>query len=185
MMTEAEHKVCVVMEDSDFATYQSIAIPSHWLTVVAQGGKGAATHMNRMFDMFPDEPYYAYLADDVVPKSHEWDKKLAAAAMRAGYAYPNDGDFGITFAPHAFVKGDIVRAVGTLNPADFDHYGFDNFWFHLCRQAHRMVYCGDVMLEHKQDKKTIHPCGEADTSKWLAYKNAPEWASLVDRVRHA
>ena len=179
--TGATQKACVIMEHSDVGLYDSIAYPHHWITVVLDGGKGAATHMNRIFDMFPDEDYYAYLADDVFPITDEWDIKLRDSCIQHGMAYAKDGYHNQTFACHGFLSGKVVRAVGCLNPFGFDHYGFDNFWFHACKDANRIKYYNDVFLRHDQEPKPNK--WQHDTVKLEQVRNGAEWNGYINRLR--
>lgn len=140
----------VILERGNASAYDSIGIPNNWIVREYEGGKGAASHHNKVFEEFPNEPYYASVADDVIPETMNWDVKLKYACMPDKVAVPNEGiDRSAThgakhFPTHCFIGGDLVRKWGFIAPPVLDHFYVDNWW----HDAGEQVVMPDVHLTH-------------------------------------
>lgn len=190
-ITKATEPVVVIVEEDDLSC--DVSLPAHWIIRRYKNGNGAASHFNNVFCEFPNENYYAYIGDDVIPRTHRWDIELKSSAMVYGFSYPDDGENGQNFAPFGWIDGDLVRRVGKLNYLDLDHFGFDNFWFHLARSLRKIKYRGDVLLEHMHPRvgkaeidstykpevmqKTIKG-SNPDSIKWKEFRKSDKWEEL-------
>ncbi len=193
--TQTTEKHVIILEYGDSSRY--LDFPENWILRFYHGGKGAASHFNKVFKEFPNEEYYAFVADDVIPRTPNWDKELKQTCLEYMYSWPEDGEKGEKFASHAFISSELVRACGKLNPLDLDHFGFDNFWFHLAKDLGVGKFRGDILLEHmhprmgkglidstyKEQALQVIPSKNPDSSRWRALKNGPNWNGFVNGVK--
>lgn len=139
----------VILEKGD-TSYNGIELPFGWIVRVYEGGKGACTHYNKVFAEFPNEEYYGFMADDVVPETYQWDRTLIDACLPDKVAYGDDGidhtdHCGQRYFPtHCFIGGELVRKWGFVVPTNSDHHGADQWWF----DAGEQVVLPDVKLTH-------------------------------------
>ena len=103
-------------------------------------------------------PYLASIGDDMVPVTDGWDEQLIGGIERmgGGFAYPNDRRRHDV--PEAVViSTPIVRALGWMCPPGIDHWYLDNVWRDLAVGAGCLLYCGDVIVEHRHPNVTGLP----------------------------
>ena len=193
--TQVVEKHVIILEYGDSSV--NLTIPENWEMRCYSGGNGAASHFNKIFEEFPNEEYYAFLADDVIPRTKNWDIELKTNCLEYLYAWPEDGERGEKFASHAFISGRLVRAVGKLNPLDLDHFGFDNFWFHLAKDLGVGKFCKNVLVEHmhprlgkatidstyKEQVLQVIPSKNPDSTRWRTFKNSVKWNGFVNGVK--
>lgn len=102
---------------------------------------------NEAFRLFPSAEWYGFIADDVVPETHGWDRKLIEVAGSDGMAVPAGGDTtGGT--PHFVLGGDLVRSVGWLALPGLDRIYIDTVWADIARERGVLRHVPDVMLRH-------------------------------------
>lgn len=192
------HVVIVESDDKEIDAYRNIDLPKNWVLREYIGGKGAATHFNKVYNEFPNEEYYAFVSDDCIPKTKVYDKILCEAVIESGtfFAWPNDGEYYDRFASHGWISGHLVKHVGNLNPLDLNHFGLDNFWFHL-GSALGAKYFHSVILEHmhprlgkanidstyKEQALQRIPSDNPDSSKWRAFRRSGEWNNMVTKIK--
>ena len=139
-----------MLEEDEKTKYGTVKIPDNWIIRYFKGGKGACTHTNKVFEEFPDEPWYAHLADDIVPETPQWDIKLIQACIPDKVAYGDDSidhtaNCGNRYFPtHPFIGGSLVRRWGFITPPVSTHFGGDLWWFDAANQ----VVLPEVKLTH-------------------------------------
>lgn len=101
---------------------------------------------NEAFQKFPNEPFYGFIADDVVPKTREWDKILIKAAGPDGMAVPVETTGG---CPHFVLGGNLVRSVGWLALPGLDRLYIDTVWHDMAKESNVLKYLPEVVLEHR------------------------------------
>lgn len=136
-------------DDPRLADYDTIDLPPHWSKTVGK------RHPNRcngcvaeMFELFPDEPNYGLMADDLIPRTQGWDAKLVEAAGRDCLSYGDDGLNGESLATHPVVGGELARAIGWLVLPTVLHSFVDTALFAIAYRAGRLRYLPEVKLEH-------------------------------------
>lgn len=145
----AQIMVRVDTDDPSLPEYGEIAAVTEDIPLrVIDGPRiGAARGHNDLFKNAPDEPWYACLADDVVPKTAGWDRILADACM-GGLAYGADGFQNAHLPTHAFIDGRVARALGWLALPFCRHYFADNAWMVIGQSLQHLRYVPEVTLEH-------------------------------------
>lgn len=133
-------------DDDYLEQYNEIELPGTFSKVTGDRVKFVGA-CNEMFAMHPNEPYYAFMADDIVPRTEGWDAALIEAAGRNRVAWGND----VMQAPkctHPFIGGDLMRHVGWFAAPGFLHWYIDTTWEWLAKHTGRAVYLPHVVTEH-------------------------------------
>lgn len=146
--TGATAKGVLWLDDDDAFHYHGISIPTSWQLIIRppmNGGTGAIT--NAFFTLFPNEPWYGLLGDDIIPRTEGWDQKLIEAA-NDGLAYCDDGIHGEAHAAHPVIRGDLVRELGWLALPGCQRLYIDNALFEYAKKRAKAVYLPDVLMEH-------------------------------------
>ena len=106
--------------------------------------------MNELYENFPNLDWYGFLADDVVPKTQEWDTALIRRAGRKKISYPNDlGKPKKQFLPTIpCVGGDLVRAIGWFGFPATHHFYTDTIWRYIGDRLDNIYRLEDVIVEH-------------------------------------
>ena len=132
------------------------------------------------YHLYPDEPFYALLADDCIPITEGWDLIMAEAAKLNGLAWANDGICKDTLPTHPFFSGDLIRKWGGFAPEGLNKQAMNLFWKDFGGK-----YIPDVIIEHKH---WVNKAAEYDTVYALAdsvsegYKQFREWKVNNERV---
>lgn len=163
-----------------------------WIVRIYKDGKGAASHFNKVFAEFPNLEYYAWIADDVVPETFEYDKILKAACLPDKVAVSDEGidrtrTHGTRYFPvHPFVGGELIRKWGFITPPCLDHFYVDN-WIY---EAGEQVIVPDVKLSHwtfKNGKAEFddtyknRPSSSEEKQKYLKFKEENKHLLYVGR----
>jgi len=160
--TYATHPVWLRLDQDDprLGEYDAIHLPENWLKTVGP------RHPNRcngcvaeMFALFPREPVYGLLADDLIPRTESWDRALIEAAGPDRLAYGDDGLHGQNLATHPVIGGELARTIGWLVLPTVLHSFVDTALFAIAHRSGRLVYLPDVKLEH------MHPLAKGDDGK--------------------
>jgi hypothetical protein len=110
-----------------------LKLPSGWQVIYWHENIGALGALNKVFEMFPDEPWYGFIADDEFIEygsRKDWDLRLIAAAgdWRVAHGW-EDWNFGSRCQGYPVFGGKLVRAVGYLACREcFHNFGFDCMW---------------------------------------------------------
>ena len=141
--------------DTRAGAYPGIRAAKNW--AVLRIPSDMADTMRIVFDLNPDAPFYGWLADDLIPITKGWDKKLEAAAGRWNLADCEDHylasnkhvDGCPTDLSGAFCwGGDLVRAVGWWALPGVRQAGIDDAWIFISRGLGVRRHCPDVIVEH-------------------------------------
>jgi len=120
-------------------------------TVVVGPREGLRAAMQEMFVKYPNEPWYGLLADDLVPKTLNWDQLLVACAGLRAISYPNDLGGKPKLPTHPVVGGDLARAVGWFGFPHCQHLYVDTAWRAIGERLKCLHRMEDVIAEH------VHP----------------------------
>jgi len=128
--------------------YDNIEVPKQFIKVISDRARlGAA--MQEIFRVYPNEPWYGLLADDIVPRTFNWDTKLIKAAGNNRISQAND----LTKKPrnycHPCIGGDLVRKAGFFGFPHTTHYCLEVIWKELTKRDKRFGrYLDDVIVEN-------------------------------------
>ncbi|MEM7070870.1 MAG: hypothetical protein AAF403_03835 [Pseudomonadota bacterium] len=143
--------------NQDDNSYDHIDFPDFMMIVKIPSHYKAASAFQYIRTLFPNEPWYAMLADDVIIKTKDWDSKLADAAMKNHLAYPTNSENGLANNGHAFFSNQYISAVDGPNYLNFDHFATDLYMEYF---AHRMFedskdkfWIKDIVCDHISERK--------------------------------
>lgn len=189
--TGAESRLMVVVDETDpqIDAYKALGCP---LMVYPGETVGCAKKYQYAYERRPHEPFYGILVDDCEPKTKGWDRALINAAGPHWIAYPNDELRMPGYGALCCIGSNLVKCVGFLALPVIEHYGIDNFWWHLGKRTGRQVYLPGVTValtgnmpgepwDHVKAKQKSRQ--HEDTANWEAYKAGPDFAALVDRLK--
>ncbi len=111
---------------------------------------GVSRPCNTVFQTFPDEPFYGFIADDMSPQTDRWWHFLGQAAGNRNIAFGDEQ----TGVPHDRVGscfaigGDLVRAAGWWMPPWRSQRGVDGVWTRFGRKYDLLRYCPAVITRN-------------------------------------
>lgn len=150
-LTKATEPVVLLLDGDDryLADYFNNQRASNfWCWVAPDSDNGIGGIMNEYFRRFPDEEYYAILADDVVPQTEHWDIILKQACLESrGLAWGDDGLQGAGLPTHPFICGDVVRALGYIAHPKLKHCYIDDCWLAIANVIGGQ-YMPNIKLTH-------------------------------------
>lgn len=134
-------------KDPMLGEYMMGAWPKSWQTaVVAMPGNGPT--YNALLEMKPKEPFYGFLADDILLDTPGMLKELEREAGQWNIAYSNEGHQCERLATMPCIGGDLVREVGYLAPPHIVHWAIDDVWTAIGRKLDRLRYRADLRYTH-------------------------------------
>lgn len=122
-------------------------LPPVWRIVIGHRGPLSAIY-NAAYERHPHEPWYGFIADDVVPITNCWDAKLIEAAGSDGMAVPSGGET-TGGCPHFVLGGDLVRSMGWLSLPGLDRIYIDTVWGDVAKRRGVYREVQNVKLEHR------------------------------------
>ena len=137
--------------DEDDATLNEYLIaekPSNWIIVVGERLPLSGVY-NEVYRSLPDAAYWIFIADDVVPLTHEWDRKLIEAAGTDGMAVPSGGHEDYAGAPHFALGGDLARSMGWLALPGLNRLYIDTVWWEIAEAKGVLRHAPDIVLDHR------------------------------------
>lgn len=161
--TEATHPCWVRLDDDDpkLAEYDDIALPDGWLKTVGPRLPNRCNGaVEEMYRLFPTESVYGLMADDLIPRTQYWDRRLIEAAGNNRLAYADDGFQHETVATHPVIGGDLVRTIGWLAIPGVLHSFVDTALHTIAFRTGRLVYLPDVLVEHMHPLANKAPVDE-------------------------
>lgn len=193
----AETKGLILVNGCDTPEYrESVRYkPDGWKVESLPENLGVAGAMQYAFEKYPNEPWYGWLADDLIPKTEGWDTKLVEAlndktliaSASNNWHKPNRFQTGI-------VSGDLAREVGFLHlPGTWGCYS-DDFWERLGTELGIWKSFDDVVVETLNPRKGDYEWDAAseatynettfakDGQIWEAFQEGP-YQALRERIR--
>jgi hypothetical protein len=153
---------------------------------------GLSRSINEMFTQYPDEPWYGFLADDLLPKTEYWDLELVQRAGATDISYPNDCGPLLDQPTHPCVGGDLVRAIGWFGFPPCHHFFTDTVWKYLGNQLNNIYKLDNVIVEHlhySMDKSEKDQTYIESSERWKTDKRGyRDWVDqegdlLVSRLK--
>lgn len=150
--TSASSKVFLRLDNCDPILNDLLSLP--WpstFEVVVGEREGLREALQEMYEKYPQEPWYGFLADDVVPRTKHWDQFLIDTAGKKYISYPNDLGGKPKRPSHPIVGGDLVRAVGWFGLPGSKHLYLDTAWQSIGESLKNLKRMDEVIVEH------VHP----------------------------
>jgi hypothetical protein len=138
--------VWLVLDGADEYQYAHISLPHHWRRLSVPAGMKPGDILNLLFSQFPDDPYYAAMADDVVPETAQWDVKLRDACLPDKVAWGYDGIENM--GSHPFIGGDLLRKLGWWVAPGLKRSCIDGVWNIIATKLNRAIYLPEVRTIH-------------------------------------
>ena len=161
-------------DDPDLVNYIEISRSANFTCNIGPR-RGVSRSMNEVYEIYPDEPWYGLLADDLLPTTPGWDIQLVQVAGTHSIAYPNDLGKLPDLPTHPCVGGDLVRAIGWFGFPATQHYFVDTVWQYLGEQLGNIHRLDDVIVEHlhhSTGKSAFDQTYTESTEKWKNDKRA-------------
>lgn len=136
-----------VLIDDDDDSYKDFELPYYWRFL--EGKRGPVSELlNRAFERFPDEPYYAVVCDDMVYLTPDWDVVLSQACVPNLVSWGDDGKKGRNLCTSFFIGGDLVRKLGFLAHPGTGHLYTDTIWWMIASGSGLGRYRPEVKFTH-------------------------------------
>lgn len=123
-------KALLILDSDDFHHYMDITLPMSWSFVVWKRDT-VGNHLNRAFAEYPNEPYYALGADDILPDLF-YDLRLEALITPDDIIWPDDGLEGK--CTHPVIGGNLVRKRGWIAYPNLKHFYIDTVWGDIAKE---------------------------------------------------
>jgi len=146
--TQATLPIWVIFDAHNAFQYDGIETPKHWRRVSVPAGMRLGDIFNRVFKKYPDEKYYAMVADDIIPETKGWDLLLEEACLPDKIAWGWDSIQNEQLPVHPFIGGNLVRKLGWWAAPGLKHWYVDNVWKGLADALHCGVYRPDIRMRH-------------------------------------
>jgi len=155
-------------DDDKKQEYIDLAIDKDITLVISPERKRFGSTLNDIAMMIADEyKYLAWMGDDHLPITKNWDKKYTDVLSKFHMAmvYGNDLVMGERIATQLAFTAKAVKALGYAVPPGFIHLYIDNYFMELFSSFGAMIYLPDVIVQH------LHPvAGKAEQD--LTYREA-------------
>jgi len=192
--TKASYPATILIDDDDprIDEYKAIKHPKNWIVLYNESAKPVIKVKNWLKDNMHHD-FYGCLADDLRPKTVEWDKKLVEVAKNNQIAYPNDTIKSEKLCTHPVIGGDLIRATGWILNTELIHFYADDVWMHIGRQTNKLHYLGDVICQHLHPSVGTREADEislgleknfaADYQTYAKWVSSPETAELIEKIK--
>jgi hypothetical protein len=166
--TDGTLPVWMILDAADAHNYDGVAQPGHWKRVIVPAGTKPGGILNGIFEAYPNDDYYAAMADDVVPESSRWDVKLCDACLPDKVSWGFDGIENM--GSHPFIGGDLLRKLGWWAAPGLKRSCIDGVWNIIATKLGRGVYLPEVRTIHRH-----HTNQKADfDATYAARKDSPD-----------
>lgn len=193
---------CILVDTRD-ERYPNLRHGDNWF--ITEQPLDMAEAMEWCFHTFPEEKFYGWMSDDLVPRTSRWDQQLVHAADRWFMTHCNDLHLSLhhnimigVLSGAMCWGGELVREVGWWALPGVKQGGIDDAWVHLFGRLFGLKrYLDDVVVEHitylnakrprdKTDNRTREGIAyiEQDLQLYHQWKGGPEPQAIVDRVRY-
>lgn len=168
-------RAAVMIDQDDPAPYNSIGWPPGWHVHYALDHLELAGALNRLFEFYPDEPFYGVLADHARPRTPGWDKTVAEAAGDWNIAYTDDGwlhgrrqddPSRPRICGAIALGGKLVRAAGWLIYPKLVHLYVDDVWEAIGEDLGLLKYLPHVLSAVDRPETTGRPRDENHARVW-------------------
>ncbi|MEM7071783.1 MAG: hypothetical protein AAF403_08515 [Pseudomonadota bacterium] len=182
--------VIAVNQDDD--SYDEIKLPTFMMMVKIPAHYKAAQAYHYIFELFPNEPWYGILADDIIIHTDHWDSHIATSVVKHHLVYcrtdVNKQDMRKDMG-HYFLSNRLAHAIGGTNYPGFIHMGPEYYAFATGRVIlGHYAYHKDIILEHINDERRSQDTTYAgarqyypeDKSRWLLLRLSSYFVELCE-----
>lgn len=143
-------ELCIDLDDPHGLQYDALPLLPLWSVKIETRHPlcTLSSIYNNAYRRYPNEPWFGFISDDVVPITNGWDSILIEAAGRDGMAVPAGGH-DPNGAPHFVLGGDLVRSVGWLSLPGLDRLYIDTVWQRIAEARGVLRRVPEVVLEHR------------------------------------
>lgn len=134
--------------DPSYLEYKSMKWPQLW-RFYDSDAKGCGEALNEFFLQHSNEPFYGFIADDVVLRTKGGLEHLQALAHPFFIAYPNDTIQRHRHCTHFCIGGDLVREVGFFAHTGFNHGFIDAVWYAIGLETGLLRYAPQIIFQHR------------------------------------
>jgi hypothetical protein len=192
--TKASYPATILIDDDDpkIDEYKAITYPKNWVILYNESAKPVIKVSNWLKDNLHYD-FYGLLADDLRPKTVEWDKKLVAVAKNNQIAYPDDTIKGEMLCTHPVIGGDLIRATGWVLNTELIHFYADDVWMYIGKQTNRLHYLSDVICQHlhhtvgtRESDQTSSSLDEnfaTDYQSYTRWVSSQKTAELIEKIK--
>jgi hypothetical protein len=177
----------MLLDEDDAMSYTGVAMPGGWQSVVLPRMSSSA-RLNEAFRLFPDEPWYGVVSDDVLPMTEGWDAELVRRAGSAWVAWANDN-----FKRRAVtvvLAGHLVRRLGWVCCPAVKHFYGDDAWELIAEHVGGGLQ-DDIVVSHEhwqtgrmpKDQTYLDRPKSADDRAAYAQWLAVEWPAVRERLQ--
>lgn len=159
----------LVIVDDRVDNYQDLRAPEN--VTVLRRPWDMADCMRYVFDTYPDEAAYGWIADDNVPITPGFDKLMEMATEGwfvvdcEDHFWCGDKDISHTLVGCFVWGGKLVRAVGWWALPKVRQAGIDDAWCDICTYYSELRrHCADIVVEHHNWRSRKRP--EDRTDSW-------------------
>jgi hypothetical protein len=153
----------ILVNGGDHKPYKSIPLPPNWRIIFRSENLGWAQGCQHLFERFPDEPWYGFFYDDMVPKTPEWDRRLLERMKPGGIVTAENNWHKPARIQTAVLDGNLVREVGFITVPKTWSCFTDDFWETLGSTLGLWRHADDVIVETLNPRKGDMPMDEATT----------------------
>lgn len=162
-------------EDKRLHEYMEQKWPAGWqIKIVEMRGNGPT--YNDIFERYPNEPCYGFLADDAILDTPGILKQLEVEAGDWNIAYANDKHWGEKLPTMPCIGGELARTIGFLSPPTITHWAIDNAWGVLGEKLQCLRYRADLTYTHLNPSFGTAP---DDPTYQAARNSSPEWERVL------
>lgn len=189
--TKATIPVWVIMDANDAYLYNNVETPKHWKRISVHANTPLGGIFKRIYEKYPNEPYYGMVADDVVPETEGWDTIMVETCQPDKIVWACDGIQNERLPVHPFIGGDLVRKLGFWAAPGLKHWFVDNVWKAIADALDCGVYLPDVKMTHlhyvngrAQMDRTYReqPNHQADARAYQRFMDE-EFSGLIKRLK--
>jgi len=160
--------------------YADLRLPANWRLHLAGAHTGLSAALRWCFKTHPDEASFGWLADDMLPRTPQWDRLLEQAAGRCYMSqcrddwvfpeFPGPVREGLEPSAGQCWGGDLVRTVGWWALPGTFQGGTDVAWIRLVHHLGRMRFVDDATVEHRHWRTGKRERDQLDTDM-IDYNN--------------
>lgn len=148
----------IMYVDGDPSGYEGLKLPDNWSMTFGDGNLAGSKQY--VFEHFPNERVYGWIADDNVPETMHWCNIVEYRAYPWNLVHCRD--YFVSDIDEEQLRrtknlgggicwgGDLIRSVGfwAPNPDVIVQGGIDWFWTSLCGDTPIGIYLEDVVVRH-------------------------------------
>ncbi|MEM7071459.1 MAG: hypothetical protein AAF403_06835, partial [Pseudomonadota bacterium] len=142
---QTSHTILVGI-DADDDSYDQIEMPPFMVRLKTPANLGGVARIYQyMYHLFPNEPWYGMMCDDIRIHTPFWDRMLAQGALdyHVITAKNSDNDLYRSDADHAFISGRYLASIGGTNYLNFRHFFGDIYVRSIALNIGMEVYYTD------------------------------------------